>query len=166
MNLRSLLPLALLPGMVLSAQVTLPKVLANHMVVQRDLPVHVWGMATAGEEVSVTFRGETRSAQAGDLGRWSVYLSPGAAGGPFQMTVRGTPAAGGGDAASAQTITLDDVLVGDVWVASGQSNMEFEMYKAATADQDLPRAANPRIRLLLVNRCASDYEQDDIGTDG
>ena len=63
-----------------SAQVKLPKVLASHMVVQRDLPVHVWGMASAGELVSVSFRGETGSTTASQLGRWSVYLKPGAAG--------------------------------------------------------------------------------------
>src|ERR1017187_8662407 len=126
--------LALLACDLAHAEVTLPKILASHMVVQRELPVHVWGMAVPGEDVSVSFRGESRSAKANWLGRWNIYLAPGAAGGPFQMTVRG--------GAAAQTITLDDVLVGDVWVASGQSNMEFEMRKAATADEDLPHAAN------------------------
>jgi hypothetical protein len=115
------------------------------MVVERDLPVHVWGMATPGEAVAVTFRGEMRTTKGGELGKWSVYLSPGAAGGPFEMTVKGTPTAGG-DSAVAQTITLDDVLVGDAWVASGQSNMEFLMKQAATADQDLPHAANDKIQ--------------------
>ena len=165
MNARFLLLLALLPGTSVSAEVTLPRILGNHMVVQRDLPVHVWGLAAAGEGVSVSFRGETRSTTAGPLGRWSVYLSPGVAGGPFQLIVKGAPVAGGGDAA-AQTITLDDVLVGDVWVASGQSNMEFEMREAATADEDLPHAANPRIRLLIVKQRAAEYPQDDTDTEG
>ena len=125
MNLRLLLLLALLPGVTVSAEVTLPKILTSHMVVQRDLPVHVWGLAAPGEAVSASFRGETRSTKAGQLGRWSVYLSPGAAGGPFQLTVTGSPAVAGGDAVEpvAETIKLDDVLVGDVWVASGQSNI-------------------------------------------
>jgi sialate O-acetylesterase len=82
------------------------------------------------------------------------------------MTVQGRPAAGGADRAAAQTITLDDVLVGDVWVASGQSNMEFEMRDAATADEDLPHAANPRIRLLIVKQRAVEYPQDDADTEG
>jgi len=166
LNLRSLVLLALLPGATLTAEVTLPKILSSHMVVQRDLPVHVWGMATAGESVSVSFRGETRSTQAGPLGRWSVYLSPGAAGGPFQLAVKGTPVAGGADATPVETITLDDVLVGDVWIASGQSNMEFEMWKAATAAQDLPHADNPNIRLLFVKKRAIEYPQDDVDSDG
>jgi len=166
LKLRNFLLLALLPGAPLCAQITLPTILASHMVVQRDLPVHVWGIATPGEAVSVSFRGETQSVKAGQLGRWSVNLKPGAAGGPFQMTVQGTPAAPGESAAPAQTITLDDVLVGDVWVASGQSNMAFEMRDAATAAEDLPRAANPRIRLLVVKQRASEYAQDDADTKG
>jgi sialate O-acetylesterase len=166
MILRSLLLLALLPGATLSAEVTLPRILASHMVIQRDLPVHIWGMAAPGEDVSVSFRGEMRSTKAGPLGRWSVYLSPGVAGGPFQLIVKGTATAAGGDAAIAQTIVLDDVLVGDVWVASGQSNMEFEMRKAATASEDLPHAANARIRLLIVKERAAEYPQDDAETTG
>jgi sialate O-acetylesterase len=134
------------------------------MVIQRDLPVHAWGLASPGEAVTVSFRSETRSVTASELGRWSVYLPPGAAGGPFQMAIEGTPAAGG--QGSPQTITLDDILVGDVWVASGQSNMEFTMHQAATAEQDLPRADNPRIRLLIVDKKASDFPQDDIDTKG
>ncbi len=162
MKSRFLLLIALLSTAALPAQVTLPKILSSHMVIQRDLPVHVWGMAAPGEDVAVTFRGETRSAKAGDLGRWSIYLAPGSAGGPFQLTVQGTTAPG----ATPDTITLEDVLVGDIWVASGQSNMEFALHNAATADQDLPHAANPRIRLLMVKTKASDYPLDDVDTKG
>jgi sialate O-acetylesterase len=161
----------------LQAQVSLPKVLSSHMVVQRDLPVHVWGMAGVGEDVAVTFRGETRSATADRLGRWSVYLAPGAAGGPFQMIVKGRPGAIAGNAAGdahpmaatnmlEQQIVLDDVLVGDVWVASGQSNMEFPMSRAATAAEDLPHADNPQIRLMMVRKRASQYAELDVDSDG
>lgn len=166
MKLRSLLLLALLPCAALSAQVTLPRILSDHMVIQRDLPVHVWGMASPGEQVSVTFRDETRAVTANRLGRWSVYLKPGAAGGPYAMTVHGTGTAAPGESASPNMIELKDVLVGDVWVASGQSNMEFEMRKAATAAADLPHADNPRIRLLIVKKRTSDFAQDDTDTDG
>lgn len=126
------------------------------MVVQRDLPVHMWGMAGAGEQVSVTFRGETESTTATKLGRWSVYLKPGGAGGPFEMTVRGAGA----------PQTINDVLVGDVWIASGQSNMEFPLERASTAAADLPKAANPRIRLMKIHQNAADYPQDDVPTEG
>jgi len=152
----------------LYAQVTLPGILTSHMVVQRDLPVHVWGMAAPGETVTVSFRGESRTTTAGRLGRWSLYLKPGAAGGPFQMTVQGSPAPAAAETSTppASPIVLDDILVGDVWLASGQSNMEFEMRKAATAAQDLPHAANPRIRLLMVKHIAADFEQPDADTAG
>ena len=147
------------------AQVTLPKALSSHMVIQRDLPVHVWGTAAPSEPIEVTFRGQTRTTTTGPLGRWSIFLSPGAAGGPFELTVKGTPAAPDSQAAP-QTITLTDVLVGDVWLASGQSNMEFAMRQAATADQDLPHAAIPDIRLLMVNKKASEYPLEDIDSPG
>ena len=165
MNLRVLLLAFLLPGAAASAQVTLPKILASHMVVQRDLPVHVWGTAAPGEDVTVQFRGETRTTKAGPLGPWSLYLKPGGAGGPFQMIVEGEPGSGVA-VASPQRIELDDVLVGDVWVASGQSNMEFLMRTAATAEADLPHAANDHIRLLIVKKRAVDFPQEDIETDG
>ena len=164
MNLRLSLLLLLVPSATVPAQVILPKMLTSHMVAQRDLPIHVWGLASPGENVSVSFRGETRTATATQIGRWNAYLSPGAAGGPFEMVVKGLSAMGGD--AAAQTITLEDVLVGDVWVASGQSNMEFEMRKAATAAQDLPKASNPRIRLLMVKKKAIEFAQDDIDSDG
>ncbi|MGB6742503.1 MAG: sialate O-acetylesterase [Terracidiphilus sp.] len=169
MNLRfavfSVVAVAVMGGAQAPAQVTLPKILSSHMVIQRDLPVHVWGMAAPGEQVGVHFRGELESTTANELGRWSLYMKPGAAGGPFQMTITG--AVGASNALGLfQGITLDDVLVGDVWVASGQSNMEFMMHQAATADQDLPHADNPNIRLLVVKKSASDYPLDDVQTDG
>jgi sialate O-acetylesterase len=137
------------------------------MVVQRDLPVHVWGMAAPNEEVSVAFRGATRTATADELGQWSVYLPPGGAGGPFEMTLNGSasPGAGGGSNPP-QQIKLDDILAGDVWVASGQSNMEFMMHQAETADQDLPHAGIDRIRLLIVKRKAAEYPLGDVDTTG
>ena len=125
LNWRFLLVLTIFPASVVSAQVTIPKILSDHMVVQRNLPVHVWGKATPGQQVSVTFRDETRVATANPLGHWNAYLKPGEAGGPFEMTVKS--AAG----PTAPPIVIRDILVGDLWVASGQSNMEFELRKAA-----------------------------------
>jgi len=150
------------------AQIALPKVLSSHMVVQRDLPVHLWGMGTPRESVQVNFRGEARSTTVGPLGQWSVYLSPGVAGGPFELSITATPASASGTSGqeAGQSITLTDVLVGDVWVAGGQSNMEFLMQQAATADQDLPHADISSIRLLVVNKKASEYPLSDVETDG
>ncbi len=133
------------------AEVTLPALLADHMVLQRDLPVHIWGSAAAGEAVSVTFHGETRSAVADRLGRWSVYLPPVAPGGPFELTVQGT-----------NTITLRDVLAGDVWVASGQSNMEMAVDGVVNAKDEIAAANYPRIRLFKALNKVSMYPLEDI----
>ena len=155
----------LLSSVTISAQVTLPRVLSSHMVIQRDLPVHVWGNAAPGQPVAVSFRDESRGTEADQLGHWSVYLKPGSAGGPFQLTVKGVSATGASTAPQ-QPITLDDIMVGDVWVASGQSNMEFPLSRANTAAQDLPTAANPQIRLLMIRKRSSEYAMPDADTDG
>jgi sialate O-acetylesterase len=158
---RPILPISLLLtalvalAIPLRADVTLPALLADHMVVQRGLPVHVWGMAALHEAVSVTFRGETKSATADDDGRWSVYLSPGEAGGPFQLTVKGT-----------NTIAVNDILVGDVWVASGQSNMEFPMTELANAPTEIAAAQYPKIRLFMVKHKPADYPLEDVESKG
>lgn len=166
MKLHTVALCLLLPVTAASAQVTLPRVLSDHMVVQRNLPVHVWGRAPVGEQVLVTFRGETETATSNRLGRFSVYLKPGTAGGPFEMTVTGTPAETANNPAAVQPIAIHDILVGDLWLASGQSNMEFAMRQAATADADLPKAGIPEIRLMMVDKKAADYPQDDLPTNG
>ena len=161
MKIRSLFLLLLLPAASCLAEVSLPKILSSHMVVQRDRPVHVWGHAQPGEEVRVSFRGESRSTKAGSLGRWSLFLAPGSAGGPFVLTVQGSKADG-----TAQIVTLDDILVGDVWLASGQSNMQFELRNASTAAQDLPKTGNDHIRLLNIEQHTSDYALEDAPSGG
>src|SRR6185437_10460374 len=171
LNLRLIALLALLSAALAPAQVTVPRFLSDHMVVQRNMPVHIWGMAAPGEKVSVTFRGQTETASATNLGRWSVYLKPGAAGGPFDIAVTGPPTQLDDSSAAptqgpAQVITIHDVLVGDVWIASGQSNMQFALEGAASAATDLPKAGIPDIRLLLVDDKAADYPQDDLPTTG
>ena len=134
-----------------SAEVRLPAVLTDHMVIQRDQPVHVWGRANAGEPVSATFHGNTRSTTADSLGLWSIYLPPADPGGPFELTIKGQ-----------NTIVLKDVLVGDVWVASGQSNMEWQLRQAKDGAKEVAGANNPRIRLFEVSKRVSDHPLDDV----
>lgn len=133
------------------ADVTLPYIICDHMVVQRNLPVHIWGKANPGEAVSVAFRGATGSATANTAGRWSVYLPPGEAGGPFELSVKGRNA-----------ILLKDVLVGDVWLASGQSNMEWPVAWAANAQAGIAAAKHPNIRLVRAMHKVSDYPLDNL----
>src|SRR6266702_7282092 len=95
-----------------SAQVQLAKIFSDHMVLQRRLPIHVWGWAGTREAIQVKFRGETLSATADETGHWEVFFRPGEAGGPFVLEISGS-----------NSTRLNDILVGDVWIASGQSNM-------------------------------------------
>jgi len=137
------------------AEVRLPSIFTDHMVLQRNLPVIVRGSADAGETVAVTFRGETRGAVSDKFGRWQITLQPGTAGGPFVMEIHGK-----------NSIRLSDVLVGDVWVASGQSNMEFPMSVVANATEELKAADLPNIRLLHVNLGTSPFPLEDVSTGG
>ncbi|WP_162852567.1 beta-L-arabinofuranosidase domain-containing protein [Dinghuibacter silviterrae] len=131
--------------------VVLPNVLGSDMVLQRRRPVPVWGRATPGETVTVSFGGQQKTAPVASDGRWMVYLDPmEASAQPRQMVIRGR-----------DSIVLDDVLVGEVWLCSGQSNMEFTMMKSAKFENTLrypaPRHAldsadNAAIRIFLVHR--------------
>jgi len=135
------------------AEVRLPAVFANRMVIQRQVPVHVWGFAASGESVTVAFRDATRSAVPDRLGRWEVFLPAGEAGGPFTMEI-----------AAANHIHLSDILVGDVWFASGQSNMEFPTANAINAEKELQNSDHPDIRLFQVNKASENFPQPDVFT--
>lgn len=140
-----------------SAQIHIPGVLSSHMVVQRDRPIHVWGWASPGEKVAIDFHGIRGSDTTDALGHWSIYLPPEAAGGPYSLTVSGS-----------NTITLTDILVGDVWFASGQSNMELPLSgfpgsaTVANGPEEIRNATHPEIRLLHVKEKSSYYPLDDI----
>ena len=135
----------------LRAEVRLPALFTSHMVIQRDKPVRVWGWSAPAEKISVTFRGETEQASADNFGRWQVFLRPAGAGGPFDLTVQGS-----------NSITLEDVMAGDVWIASGQSNMEFPMTDLRNADKQIAAASCPDVRLFRVEHKASEYPLEDV----
>ena len=140
----------------LSAQVKVASIFSDHMVVQRNQPVHVWGWAEPLEQGTVTFRGAQTHFVSDSLGRWTVYLPGGSAGGPFDLVVQGT-----------NRIEVRDVLVGDVWLASGQSNMQFEMSNRLTDGPAEIAAANfPRIRLMTVHDKFADHPLEDADVSG
>jgi sialate O-acetylesterase len=114
------------------------------MVLQRGVRFPVWGWTTPGSRVRVEMRGKEETAVADAQGRWTAKLGPFDAGGPFTLTVEG-----------AQTLTLTDVLVGDVWLASGQSNMEMGVTQVNDAEEEVSRANYPRIRLFQVPKVAA-----------
>jgi len=134
------------------ADVKLPSVLNSHMVLQRDMPVPVWGWAEAGEEVTVTFAGQTKTAKADDAGNWKVTLDKlEASAEPRSLTVKGK-----------NEITLEDILVGEVWIGSGQSNMERWISASKDASKEIAEAKHPNIRLLLVPHVVSPEPQKDV----
>lgn len=117
----------------LHADVKLPSIVGDHMVLQRDTKLNIWGWADPGEKVSVTFLDKTHKTKADQDGNWSVSLKPIAAGGPYTMTIEGN-----------NSLTLEDIMIGDVWLCSGQSNMTHmfnrwtEEYAAEIAASDVP----------------------------
>ena len=146
--------LCVLPLARARAEVSLPVLFSNGMLLQRDLPIHVWGRSAPAEKVSVTFRGETKSDVADDLGRWQLYLSPVAPGGPYEITVSGS-----------NQIVIHNVLVGDVWVASGQSNMEFKMRQLDNPQAEIVAAKFPQIHIMRIKHGYSDYPLTDAVAD-
>ncbi|GAB4044773.1 sialate O-acetylesterase [Spirosoma litoris] len=137
------------------ADVRLPKVFGSHMVLQRRKPVPVWGWADPGEKVTVTLNAQVKTIKADKDGKWRVALDPMEAGGPYQLSVKGKK----------NTVTFDDVLTGEVWVCSGQSNMEYQLRSAANAKTEISLANYPTIRQLLVKKDISLTPKDDIEGD-
>jgi sialate O-acetylesterase len=117
----------------------------DHAVLQRDRPISVWGGAAPGEQVSVTLNGRQASARADRSGRWEAMLPEMSAGGPYTLEVR---------AESGATQTILDILVGDVWLCSGQSNMELSVLRSRNGDLAVNRSANDGIRLLTIAHLA------------
>lgn len=141
------------------AEVRLPSHFSDHLVLQRDAALPIWGTADPGEEVVVTFQQQEQKTTAGDDGRWSVHLAKTPAGGPYELTVQGK-----------NTVTLKDVLVGEVWLASGQSNMDFTVaktekyYFAGTKDEaeEVAAANHPQLRMFTADWTMRAEPQRDV----
>ncbi|WP_432714492.1 sialate O-acetylesterase [Pedobacter sp.] len=139
--------------MTLNAKVQLPRILSGNMVLQRDKPLNIWGFAAPGETVTVSFAGQNKSTVTDAAGKWAVILTPLATSSkPGAMVIKGT-----------NEIILENILVGEVWLCSGQSNMEYAMRKLAKIEKPLKenlgfpanevaKAKNTQIRIFLVNR--------------
>jgi sialate O-acetylesterase len=117
----------------------------DHAVLQRDKPIRLWGTALSSQTVSATLAGKTASATADTSGAWRIELAPLAAGGPYDLTVQ----------SGRDSETLHDILVGDVYLCSGQSNMELPVRAASNTDTELANSANDTIRLFHLARAGS-----------
>jgi sialate O-acetylesterase len=123
----------------------------DDMVLQRRVKFPIWGWTSPGASVTVEFQGKSSTAVADAGGKWMARLGPFEAGGPFTLTIKGP-----------QSVTLNNVLIGDVWLASGQSNMEMGLTKVANADEEVAHANYPMIRLYSVPKVISATPQTTI----
>ena len=138
----ALLSILLVPAF---AGVTMPAVFSDDMVLQRDQPVKLWGWGTPGEEVRVIVDEEKWLVQVDDNGQWGVTLSAHAAGGPHVLTVEGT-----------NKLEFKNVMFGDVFICSGQSNMQWAVRQSLNASEEIANATDRRIRLFQVPRRSSE----------
>ena len=148
--LSALMSLAGLVG-VARADIRLPAVVGDHMVLQRDLPLPIWGWADPGEEVTVTFGDAKASATADANGKWRVTLPAMKSGKALEMTLTGK-----------NTIKLVDILMGEVWLGSGQSNMQWSVQLSSDPDKEIAAANYPEIRLFSVPLVPSGTPANDV----
>ena len=133
------------------ADVRVPSVIGDNMVLQQGRKARVWGWAEPGERVTVSFHGEKADATADARGRWEVFTGPHKAGGPFELTVAGR-----------NTLTFRNVLVGEVWVCSGQSNMEWSLANTQDGAKESAAADYPFIHLFTVQKKTSADPLDNV----
>ncbi len=155
-----LLVVLLMGARIGQAEVRLPHLLSNHAVLQRERSIHIWGWAEASEQVSVSFHTQSVKTKADEHGVWSVSLEPEAAGGPYTLQVSGSR--------TANPVTRTDILVGDVWVASGQSNMQFPLQGGGPSqplkdsDKEIAASNQPQIRLFHEGLHIATIVSDDL----
>jgi sialate O-acetylesterase len=151
--------LALFFQQVCQAQVSLPKVFGDNMVLQRELEIPVWGISTPGATIIAELGNTKSTTKADQEGKWLVHLPKFKAGGPYTLKIyeEGKPGEG---------VVLSGILVGDVWLASGQSNMEWQVQQAEDAGKEIASANFPKVRFLIVDHSNEIKPQTDISTGG
>jgi sialate O-acetylesterase len=129
----------------------LPNFFTDHMVLQRSQAIPVWGWASPNETITVTLDKQVKKIKTPKSGKWMVKFDPMEAGGPYTLTVKGNT-----------TITLQDVLIGEVWICSGQSNMEWELSSSMNAAKEMSQADYPQIRHFKVAHAISNKPLDNV----
>ncbi|UPZ16526.1 sialate O-acetylesterase [Flavobacterium humidisoli] len=148
---KSLLFIFLIISVLSNANVRMPLIFSDGMVLQRDKQIPIWGFADPNESVEIHFNKQIKKTQADKSGKWTVNLSPEKAGGPFELIIIGK-----------NKITIKNVLVGEVWICSGQSNMEFQVYKTMNAEKEIADSNYPMIRHFGVAQDLSGTPKDDL----
>lgn len=139
----------------IQAQVSLPAFFTNNMVLQRNVAIPVWGHAAAYEKLELTFHNQVKFVRADKDGKWMTQLNAEPAGGPYQLSVKGK-----------NSIVLSNILVGEVWLCSGQSNMEWSVGQSDNAAREIQAARNPFIRQIKIQHQVSSLPAADVKTDG
>jgi len=152
LNTRLLLATAvLLSPIIAQADVATPSIFSDHMVLQRDQANPVWGWADPGEQITVTIGGQQHKTKANRQGDWRVTIKPLPAGGPHRLTIKGK-----------NTLEYDDVLVGEVWICSGQSNMQWSVSQSYDGDLLALTAKDSQLRLITVPQVGTQEMQRDF----
>jgi sialate O-acetylesterase len=137
------------------ANVTLPALFADNMVLQRNALIPVWGWADANEKVEVKFHNQVKTTKADKSGKWMVKLDVESAGGPYDLLINGK-----------NTLQFKNVLVGEVWICSGQSNMEWTVGQSANAKAEIAAANYPMIRHIKIQHAIGSLPKTSLTTDG
>ncbi len=145
--------ISLFSNFTVNADVKLPRIFSSNMVLQQGIQNPIWGWADKGEQITVTFNNQSVRTKADKNGKWSVKLPVQEYGGPYSLTVKGK-----------NTIVFDNILIGEVWVCSGQSNMEFQVAQAINAEKEISTANFPKIRLFTVPKAVAQFPNDDISS--
>ncbi|MBI3139124.1 MAG: hypothetical protein HYZ15_11105 [Sphingobacteriales bacterium] len=135
----------------LYATIKLPALFSNNMVFQRNVQVPVWGWADANEKIELRFHDQVKITRADKSGKWMLRLDPETAGGPYEMTIKGK-----------SSLSVKNILVGEVWICSGQSNMEWRVGQSMNAKQEMAMANNPFIRHIKIGKTISSLPRADF----
>jgi sialate O-acetylesterase len=133
------------------AEMSLPAIFGNHMVLQRQQINPVWGRAAAGQVITVRINGQQMTAATDIDGRWKLNLKPMPAGGPYTLEVSGQ-----------QTVRFTDVMVGEVWLCSGQSNMQWPLAQSDGADLEVFTATSSQLRMISIPEVGTQQAQEDF----
>ncbi len=143
-----------LSAMLSMANVALPRIFGDNMVFQRNKPISIWGWASPGEKLTVQFNKQTKTTKTNKSGKWQLYLDAEVAGGPYNLVVKGK-----------NQVILQNILVGEVWVCSGQSNMEMPIAGWGKIDryqEEIALADFPLIRHFKIPNTISTTLKEDI----
>lgn len=143
----------LISSISINAQVSAAKIFADNMVLQRNTPIPVWGTAKANEQIEIRFNKQIKKAKADKNGKWMIRLDNEKAGGPYSLTIK-----------ARNTIQIKNVLVGEVWLCTGQSNMEWSVEQSNDAKKEMASANNPMIRHIKIDKGVNSIPQSSVNS--